>query len=110
MIGIDITKLSRFKNKTDAFLKKVLHPNELVLYNQLNNDEKIKFLATRWVIKEAIFKANNQKSSFSKLNIVKNKLKYWLIDSDEIIDHRFQISTSNDGDFVVAVVYLIDRR
>lgn len=108
MIGIDITKLSRFENKTNAFLKKVLHPNELVLYNQLDQQEKIKFLATRWAIKEAIFKADNKKSIFSELNIVKNKFKYWLTDNNQTIDNRFRISTSNDGEFVVAAVYLMD--
>lgn len=64
MIGIDLTKKSRFKENQEEIAKKILHSMELKKY--LEDNDKLKFLATRWAIKEAIFKCDNQYKNFQK--------------------------------------------
>ncbi len=93
MIGIDITSIKRFENKSEDFAKKILSSEELKLW--LLEENKKKFLATRWAIKESIFKSNNFYSSFKKINITKQDGKY--------IFKNFQISTSNEKDYIVAI-------
>lgn len=56
-IGCDITKISRFANKSSEFINKILSPEEKVLYYQKNNQQKSAFLAGRFAAKEAIIKA-----------------------------------------------------
>jgi len=45
MLGIDLTKISRFDDAKDTLVKKVLHPNEIKEYEK--SKEKPKFLAAR---------------------------------------------------------------
>ncbi|QJR44028.1 holo-ACP synthase [Mycoplasma miroungirhinis] len=98
-VGIDITSISRFINKSDEFAKRILSPAELKEYQIINN--KSKYLATRWAIKEAIFKADNTFSTFSNINIEKNQ-KYYFKD--------FEISTSSEGDLVIATAIKIKEK
>ena len=94
MLGIDITKISRFNNPTDAFIKKILHPKELQLYKQ--EKEKSLFLASRWAIKESLYKANNKFFHFNKINIEQKNGKY--------IFEDYEISTSKEKDYYIAIV------
>ncbi|WGI36440.1 4'-phosphopantetheinyl transferase superfamily protein [Mesomycoplasma lagogenitalium] len=94
MIGIDITYISRFKNKSRDFAKKILSDSEMIEYDQI--DEKDKFLATRWAIKEAIFKADNSYYEFNKISILKQNRRYFF--------KNFLISTSSEGESIVAFV------
>ncbi|SYV91712.1 Uncharacterised protein, partial [Mesomycoplasma hyorhinis] len=49
MIGIDIANIQRFRNKSQTFLKKILHNEEILEYSLLDFEEdKLRFLATRW--------------------------------------------------------------
>ncbi|NQZ66213.1 MAG: 4'-phosphopantetheinyl transferase superfamily protein [Mycoplasmatales bacterium] len=94
MIGIDITTISRFKNKNKQFVEKILHSNEIVEYEKSSN--KSKFLATRWAIKEAIYKADNKNHAFHNINIIK---------TDNIYKFKnFIISTSSEKDILIAIV------
>ena len=65
MLGIDLTKISRFKNVNKNFIKKILHEDELKSY-EISID-KPKFLAVRWAIKEAIYKCDNKYSNFQEI-------------------------------------------
>jgi holo-[acyl-carrier protein] synthase len=94
MIGIDITTISRFKNKNKKFLKRVLHSNELKEY--LNLEEKNKYLAIRWAIKEALFKIDKNLFDFSKIEIIKKNKIYTF--------KNYFISTSQENDLLIAVV------
>ena len=57
--GVDLTQISRFANlgkHTDRLARKILHKTELAEFaNQTSNKEM--WLAVRWAIKEAVFKA-----------------------------------------------------
>ncbi len=58
-IGIDIVQIDRMQNSIDkhgdAFVKKILHPNEQKCLEQYSN--KSRFLAKRFAAKEAFAKA-----------------------------------------------------
>lgn len=93
MIGIDITSINRFEKKDEKFAKKILSKEEILLWT--NEEFKARFLATRWAIKEAIFKSNNDFSCFNKINLKKENGKY--------IFKNFEISTSNEDDYIIAI-------
>ena len=94
MIGIDITRISRFENASESFIKKILHENELNDYSLAEN--KARFLAKRWSIKEALFKADNNLKEFSLIEL-KEKQRV-------ITFNGFEISTSTEDDYYIAIV------
>ncbi|MGL5732612.1 MAG: 4'-phosphopantetheinyl transferase superfamily protein [Metamycoplasmataceae bacterium] len=93
MVGIDITSIERFKNKDEKFAKKILSDDEFI--DWMSNESKDVFLATRWAIKEAIFKSDNKYSNFSKVNIQKIDNKYCF--------NSFGISTSRENEYIIAI-------
>ena len=94
LIGIDITRISRFDNPNDSLVKRILHPNELALYPDSEN--KALFLASRWAIKEALFKSDNSLSSFDKIELTKK---------DRIWKYKdYKITTSKEDDYFIAFV------
>ncbi|MGL5520420.1 MAG: 4'-phosphopantetheinyl transferase superfamily protein [Metamycoplasmataceae bacterium] len=99
MIGVDLTKISRFENIETDLILRVLSPKEVNDYKALKQDLKAKYIATRWAIKEAIFKADNKYSNFSKIYINKKEKVYSF--------KEFQISVSNEGDYIIAFVIII---
>lgn len=94
MIGIDMTKISRFKNADMELIKRILTKKEILKYT-LSLD-KPKFLARSWAIKEALFKANNQLSSFNKIELenINDKWTY----------QNYLISTTEEDDYLIAFV------
>ena len=94
MIGIDLTKISRFKNVNDKFIKKCLHPEEIKELEKVKNKEK--YIATRWAIKESLFKADNSLFSFNKIRIKEIERVY--------IYKGYIISTSSEEDLLIAFV------
>ncbi len=94
MIGLDLTSISRFKGKEEEFASKILHEDEKISFNK--TDSKTRFIAIRWAIKEALFKADNNLYSYPKVNITKQNQKY--------IVEGYEISTSIEGDLIAAVV------
>lgn len=95
MIGVDITSIKRFENKSDAFVKKVLSNDEYQEWLQVTNQPL--YLAQRWAIKEALFKANNDLHDFSKVNLTRNQKGIFLF-------KNFKITTSKEDDYVIAFV------
>lgn len=93
MVGIDITSIERFKNKDKSFARKILSDEEFLEW--LNYESKDVFLATRWAIKEAIYKSDNTFSNFSNINIKKINEKYYFA--------FFEISTSRENEYIVAI-------
>lgn len=94
MVTIDLTNINRFENKDIKFINKILHPNEIKEYQSVEN--KPKFLAIRWAIKEALFKNNNKYSEFNKICINKINNKYEFQD--------YNISTSSEDNYIIALV------
>ena len=67
-VGVDIVQINRI---TLNIAKKVLSSEEETLFNDMAEIRKKEFLAGRFAIKEALFKAGI-KESFNKLNIKYN--------------------------------------
>ncbi|MBX4209954.1 MAG: 4'-phosphopantetheinyl transferase superfamily protein [Mollicutes bacterium PWAP] len=94
MIGIDITKISRFKNKNNSFIKRILSKEEIEKYEKSKNKEK--FLASRWSLKESIFKAENVNFRFNKINIIKDEFGRYIYEG-------YLLSTSTEDDIYISV-------
>lgn len=105
--GIDITNLSRKEFVNKKLVERFLHTNELkTLANISDNNDKIKFIASRWAIKEAIFKALDQyKIAFNKINIT--HINY--CPTVELEDYNTTISVSYEGDLVIASAILYSK-
>lgn len=102
-IGVDIVKIDRLKDVDQHFINRVYTQEEINVYNSLSLDKKIIFLASRWAVKEAIFKANNQKDylSYGCVNDINGK--------PYIVNHpEIKVSISHDGDYVIAFVIIND--
>lgn len=95
MIGIDITDISRFENKSDNYAKRFLSTQEFEDFKKTS--KKAFFLALHWAIKEAIYKCDNYYVNFSKINISKSK-------EGRMIFKDFLISTSSEKNTLVAFV------
>ena len=100
-IGIDIVKISRFENKDIHFIKRVLTEKELLVYNNLIEEKKTQYLASRWASKEAIFKANKDEHYLSYSILNKENGEPYVDDHEEI-----KISISHDGEYAVASVLI----
>lgn len=100
-VGIDIVKISRFENKDIHFIKRVLTEKELLVYNNLIEEKKTQYLASRWACKEAIFKANKDEHYLSYSILNKENGEPYVDDHEEI-----KISISHDGEYAVASVLI----
>ncbi|UUM19943.1 MULTISPECIES: holo-ACP synthase [unclassified Mycoplasma] len=95
-IGVDIAKISRFKDAKFSLIQKILSKQELIDYQNTSSEHQALFLARSWAIKEAIFKSDNSYSQFSKINLTKVNNKWTF--------NNFSISISHEDDFVIAMV------
>ena len=100
-IGIDIVKISRFENKDIHFIKRVLTEKELLVYNNLLEEKKAQYLASRWASKEAIYKANKDEHYLSYSILNKDNGEPYVDGHEEI-----KISISHDGEYAVASVLI----
>lgn len=94
MLGADLTKISRFASPTRTFIERILHPLEIEEYEK--SEDKTKYLAAHWAIKEALFKADNSLLHFNEIKIEKKEKKYFY--------PGYVITTSNEDDYYFAVV------
>ncbi|ASI54126.1 4'-phosphopantetheinyl transferase superfamily protein [Metamycoplasma hyosynoviae] len=100
MVGIDLCKKTRFKNIEKHTLEKILHKKEFELL--ASEQDKDHFIATRWAIKEALYKCNNEFFEFSKICIIKQTCgRYEFLDNSL---KKFVISTSSEDDYIIAIV------
>lgn len=95
MIGIDITKVSRFRemSKLERLIKK------------LDVDGSTPLAAAKtWACLEAIIKANGKSFDYSKVKI---KFPYnshpVIVDQESILTDNYMLSLSHEDDLVVAV-------
>ncbi|OYD26801.1 holo-[acyl-carrier protein] synthase [Mycoplasma testudineum] len=93
MLGIDLTRINRFESLKPKVISRILTNREQDDYAKAKN--KALFLATRWAIKEAIFKADNSFVIFNEIEITKSNGKY--------LFPGFEISTSNEENEVIAI-------
>jgi holo-[acyl-carrier protein] synthase len=99
-IGIDLAKISRFENKDQKFVKKILTEAELKQYSELEDERKTEYLAGRFAAKEAYYKAmKNNKLGYHNVEIIDDYFS-----GPQISDKSAHISISHDGEYVVVVV------
>jgi holo-[acyl-carrier protein] synthase len=103
-IGVDLAKLSRFADKDEKFVAKILTSNEIEQYQKLSPERKVEYLAGRFAAKEAYYKAqNNMKIGYHDVEILDDYFKGPVIN-----DSKAKVSISHDGDYVVAMVVVED--
>ena len=97
MIGVDIIKISRAKDLHDDFPYRILSSED-------DEENKARFLATRWAAKEAYVKAsNNRKIDFRSISVMNDENgKPTLKFNNKIIG---EVSLSHD-DYAIAFVLL----
>lgn len=97
-IGIDIVDLKRIDNK---IAKKILSLAEYNQYEVLNEERKKEYLAGRFAVKEALFKASGENIDYKQISIINNKYGKPILNYENSF-----LSISHDGDYVCAVVVL----
>lgn len=100
--GIDMTNINRSEYNNESLVKKILHTNELNKYINLE-DELIKkrYLASRWSIKESLYKCHQFKCTFKDILIEYNsEIPFILLDGI-----YFSVSVSYEGDLVISSVF-----
>ncbi len=95
MIGVDITSIDRFKNVKLNVIKKILSTDEFLEWEKIEN--KNLYIAQRWSIKEALFKADNNLHNFHNINITRDKRGVFVFED-------FKITTSKEDKYVIAFV------
>ncbi len=102
-IGVDIAKISRFENKSEHFVKRILSEKELNIYASLNIENKIVYLATRFSAKEALFKAfKNKNFDFSTISILNEKNGAPYVEFET--PYKIHISISHEKEYVICYV------
>ncbi len=102
--GIDLTNFKRPEFNNNELAHKILHKNELEVYNGLKNDLKPRYLAKHWAIKEALYKAYNHHYPMNEVLIIKeNEHLFTVIDNI-----TFTISVSYEEPYVMASVIAIE--
>lgn len=99
-IGVDLAMLSRFKDKDEKFIKKILTNKEYQQYQALSSNRQIEYLAGRFAAKEAYYKAiNNPKVGYLDIEVLDDYFA-----GPKINDSKAKLSISHDGDYVIAFV------
>lgn len=99
--GIDIVKVSRFKDAKDSFLKRVF--SALEIENAKEIKEKENYFAKRFAAKEALYKAYNNKIDFKDISVLNdsNGRPYFDISFDNM---KIHLSLSDEKEYVIASV------
>ena len=98
-IGVDILNINRIDFK---IAKKVLSDEEVEIFNSINNESiKREYLAERFAVKEALFKADNSYFDYDKVSVLNDeKGKPYFKDINGFV------SISHDNGMVCAFVVL----
>lgn len=99
-VGIDIIEINRVSIE-ERLIKRILHTEEIELLNAIEDHQrKLQFLAGRWAVKEAIFKAIDINIAPHNINVsyLNNKP---IVKNDELED--IQISISHERNYALAI-------
>ncbi|KAL0585016.1 hypothetical protein ABG067_005153 [Albugo candida] len=126
-IGIDIAYVPRFikifERYGERFLKRAYHKNEIKEFHHKSTRSKAHFLASRWAVKEAVYKAfQHHRISFSEIRVVSSangiqkcapQLKFHghlesLARSMHIVEPK--VSISHDHEYAIAYVILQQQK
>ncbi|WP_215825504.1 4'-phosphopantetheinyl transferase superfamily protein [Spiroplasma endosymbiont of 'Nebria riversi'] len=104
-VGIDIVSIKRMQLKK-SFINKVLHLEEVSYLQTIKSEtEKKQFLAGRWALKEALYKAINNVNEvliFCEVNIqLVNKQLQWIG-----FENNSWLSISHEKEYAVGMAIL----
>ncbi|WP_425380955.1 holo-ACP synthase [Spiroplasma endosymbiont of Polydrusus pterygomalis] len=103
-VGIDIIEIKRVKNITE-FVERILSKNEIMLFNEYSLQRQQEFLAGRWALKEAIFKALPQENlTFKDIDISYNK---FLQPVTNINNYQLLLSLSHSQTNAIAIAIVV---
>lgn len=111
-IGIDIVYLPRFVDKVQnqVFVEKILGLKELKIFHSITDaSKKVEFLASRFSVKEAVFKALCEEGynlTYHNVQVLYKESKKPFIQTSFEMKGTLLVSISHDGDYVITqVVY-----
>ena len=99
-IGIDLVDIKRIKLD---LARKILSVDEMHQFDKLSDIRKKEYLAGRFAVKEAYFKASGKNTDFQKLSVINDENG-----KPNLNIERSIVSISHETDYVVAVVILLD--
>ncbi|KAG1453609.1 hypothetical protein G6F55_008049 [Rhizopus delemar] len=116
-IGVDILHLPRLSSLVirrgrEKLAKRILSKKELIEFNNLTfqHEQSMMYLATRWCIKEAVYKAlyPAHRLEWKQVTVIKEAGKpVLLIENSQLYGiHQTHVSVSHDGDYAMAQVIL----
>ncbi|MCF0217452.1 MAG: 4'-phosphopantetheinyl transferase superfamily protein [Malacoplasma sp.] len=96
-VGIDVENINRFKNLDNKIITRVLTANEYEQFLKTEKELHPKFIATHWVLKEAVYKAISEfhKIFFLKIEFMKKNNKYICTNFKNV-----KVSIAYSGDFI----------
>lgn len=100
-IGIDIVKNERFISfiEDERKLMKILSKEEMEQFKIFTSQKrKLEFLASRFSVKEAIFKATGEKKAMNEITIVND-----LQGKPFVLNNNIEISISHEKDYSIAI-------
>lgn len=107
-IGCDILEIKHFKDifeKFPSFLNKVYSKKEIEEYHKRKDD--IKYLASRFCAKEAIFKAlTKYEYDFNTIEIINDTNNTPIVNFLNGDKHKIFVSISYENDYVLAYAIL----
>ena len=120
-IGTDIVQINRIEKLYNEygkiFLLKNFHPDEIKIFNNLNENHKINYLAKRFAGKESISKALGEgigkNLSFKNIAILNrdNGAPYVNIDlNSEELCKNYKIDISLSDDYPIAIAFVVISR
>lgn len=99
-VGIDIIEINRVKNIWE-FVQRILSEKEITLFNDYSLQRQQEFLAGRWALKEAIFKAlPAEKLTFKDIDISYNEFNQPVT---TIKNYQLLLSLSHNQTNVIAI-------
>lgn len=103
-VGCDVVDLRRIRVDDYVFIKGILSPNELKIFEERAN--KKDFLGGRFAVKEAFLKALGTGLAGARMNQIDVS---YLENGQPILKYdgnEYEVSISHDGDYAFAVVIL----
>lgn len=102
-VGIDIIEINRMKLKPE-FIKRCLSKDEWTEFQKLEKEtefSKKQFLASKWALKEALYKAlPSEHLVFDQITITENEYGQPIV---KIKDYQISLSLSHNQTTVVAI-------
>ncbi|MFA7367037.1 MAG: 4'-phosphopantetheinyl transferase superfamily protein [Bacilli bacterium] len=101
-IGVDIVKNSRFKSflNDNRKISRILSTKEIAVLSSISNEVKqIEYIASRFCVKEALFKAGI-KEDFNLISVLNHEDGKPYIEGDFV--DNIQISISHEEEYTIA--------